>query len=117
MQGLLQHDISQSFLGLIILPLLEADPMAIEVAKQDAMDLSVTLTLGRSMQTAFLIVPLTVLLAWCMGIDGMTLEFQGFSIAALCASVIIVTYSNWLTGALLIKVFIIIALAAVYIEE
>lgn len=69
-----------------------------------------------------MVVPLVVLLAWCMRIDTMTLEFDSFPITALFASIIIVTYvvqegkSNWLTGALLIKVYIIIALAAFYIH-
>jgi len=100
-QGLLEHNLSPTFLGLVILPLLSNDPTAIMVAIQDKMDISIALTLERCMQTSLLIVPLTVLLAWCMGVDEMTLEFQGFSIAALFASIIIVTYvvqegkSNW----------------------
>lgn len=137
---LLQHKISQTFLGLVILPLISNDTTAITVATKDKMDISIALTLERCMQTSLLIVPLTVLLGWILGVDDMTLEFDGFSIAALFASIVIVSYvvqegkSNWyvidrsllllltdsttyrLTGALLIKVFIIIALAAFYIH-
>lgn len=53
------------------------------------------------MQTSLLVVPIIVILAWCMGIDDMTLEFSGSIVAALFASIIIVTYvvqegrSNW----------------------
>lgn len=53
------------------------------------------------MQTSLLVVPLIVLLAWCMGINDMTLEFDGFSTASLFASNLIVSYvvqagkSNW----------------------
>lgn len=74
------------------------------------------------MQTALMVVPLIVLLAWGMGIDAMTLEFDSFSVAALFVSIIIVTYvvqegkSNWLTGALLIKVYVIIALSAFFVR-
>lgn len=101
MQSLLQRNISPTFLGMIILPLLSVDPMAVAVAVKDKMDMSIALTLERCMQTSLLVIPLAVLLAWIMGIDEMTLEFQGFSIAALFASIIIVTYvvqegkSNW----------------------
>ncbi|KAF2472136.1 uncharacterized protein BDR25DRAFT_284625 [Lindgomyces ingoldianus] len=122
-QGLLQHrHISQTFLGLVILPLLSIDPTSIAVAIKDKMDISIALTLERCMQTALMIVPLIVLLAWCMGIADMNLQFDGFSIAALFASILIVTYmvqegkSNWLEGALLINVFVIISVAAFFIR-
>ncbi|OCL14904.1 hypothetical protein AOQ84DRAFT_183199 [Glonium stellatum] len=36
------------------------------------MDMSIALTLERYMQTSLLVVPLVVLLAWCMRIDTMT---------------------------------------------
>jgi Ca2+:H+ antiporter len=68
---------------------------------QDRMNMSISLALERCMQTCLLLVPLTVLLAWCMGVDDMNLEFDGFSVATLFASIIIVTYvvqegkSNW----------------------
>jgi Ca2+:H+ antiporter len=146
-QALLQRrKVSQTFLSLIILPLLSNDPMAVNMAIQDKMDISISLALERCMQTCLMVVPLTVLLAWCMGVNEMDLDFDGFSIATLFVSIIIITYvvqegkSNWyvsppaqhirvhcivtarlanmkyrLTGALLIKVFIIIALAAFYI--
>jgi Ca2+:H+ antiporter len=101
-QSILQaHKVSQTFLSLIILPLLSNDPMAINMAIKDKMDLSIMLALERCMQTCLLLVPLTVLLAWCMGVNDMDLNFDGFSIATLFASIIIVTYvvqegkSNW----------------------
>jgi Ca2+:H+ antiporter len=101
-QGILQRrHVSQTFLSLIILPILSIDPLAIEVAIQDTMNISISLTLERCMQTCLLLVPLTVLLAWCMGIDEMNLEFDGFVVASLFASIVIVSYvvqegqSNW----------------------
>ncbi|KAF2123242.1 hypothetical protein BDV96DRAFT_639781 [Lophiotrema nucula] len=121
LQGLLEHTgISQNFVGLVIIPILSNDPMSIKTAMLDHMDESIALTLERCMQTALMVVPCVVIIAWCMGIDQMSLEFDGFTTAALFASIIIVTYvvqegkSNWLTGALLIKIYVIIALAAFY---
>jgi Ca2+:H+ antiporter len=101
-QALLQRrKVSQTFLSLIILPLLSNDPMAVDMAMQDKMDISISLALERCMQTCLMVVPLTVLLAWCMGVNEMDLDFDGFSIATLFVSIIIVTYvvqegkSNW----------------------
>lgn len=101
-QALLQRrKVSQTFLSLIILPLLNTDPMAVDMAMRDKMNMSISLALERCMQTCLLVVPLTVLLAWCMGVNEMNLEFDGFAIATLFASIVIVTYvvqegqSNW----------------------
>jgi len=101
-QGLLEEaGLSESFVGTIILPILSLDPTSVVVAVKDKMDMSISLTLERCMQTALMVVPLIVLLAWGMGIDAMTLEFDSLSVAALFISIVIVTYvvqegkSNW----------------------
>ena len=65
------------------------------------MDLCIMATLGKCIQTALLIIPVIVFVAWGMGIDGMTLDFGGFEIAALFASTLYVNFlisngrSNW----------------------
>jgi Ca2+:H+ antiporter len=92
-QGLLQRrKVSQRLLSLMILPLLSTHPMAINMAMQDKMNMSISLALERSMQTCLLLVPLAVPVAWCMGVDDMNLEFDGFSVATLFTSIVIVTY-------------------------
>ena len=102
LQGLLEHTgISQNFVGLVIIPILSNDPMSIKTAMLDHMDESIALTLERCMQTALMVVPCVVIIAWIMGIDDMSLQFDDFTTAALFASIIIVTYviqegkSNW----------------------
>lgn len=93
--------LSTAFVGLIILPILSNDPLVIWLAVKDEMNLCIACTLERCMQTALMIVPLIIVIAWGMGIDEMTLEFDRFSITVLFASIIIVTYvvqegkSNW----------------------
>jgi Ca2+:H+ antiporter len=101
-QAILQRrKLSQTFLSMIILPLLSIDPVAINAAMVDKMDICISLALERCMQTCLLVVPLIVLLAWGMGVDDMNLDFDGFSITTLFVSVLIVTYvvregkSNW----------------------
>lgn len=101
LQGLSEKHVSSSFIGLIILPIISLDIAAITHATNGNMDISISLTLERCMQSALMIVPLTVLLAWCMGIDDMTLEFDTFSTLALFIAMIILGYvvqegrSNW----------------------
>lgn len=101
-QGLMQkHQLSESFMGIVVLPLLSSDLDTLKCGWTDKMDMSLSLTLGRCMQTALMVVPLIVLIAWGMDIDSMTLDFNGFSVAALFVAIIIVTYvvqegrSNW----------------------
>ncbi|KAF2665962.1 hypothetical protein BT63DRAFT_45102 [Microthyrium microscopicum] len=121
-EGLLTDaGLSETFVGLIIIPLLNIDPMCISVANLDNVDLSISLTLERCMQTALMVVPFIVLLAWWMHIPEMNMEFDTFPVLALFASIIMVTYvvqqgkSNWLTGALLVKVYILIGLSSYYV--
>ena len=101
-QGIMQqHSISTTFMGIVILPVLSNDLTPVIMAMRDKMHTSLSLTLERCMQTALMVVPLVVLIAWGMNIDRMTLDFDSFSVASLFASIIIVTYvvqegkSNW----------------------
>ena len=100
-QLLEQTGLSQYFVGLIILPLLSCEPASITYARANRLDLSISLTLDRCMQTALMVVPLIVLLAWVLGIPGITLQFDPFVVVAVFVSIVIVTYvvqegkSNW----------------------
>ena len=101
-QGILhRRKVSQTFLSLIILPILSCDPLAIQMAIQDKMNISISLTLERCMQTALLIIPLTMFVAMLMGVHEMDLQFNGFIIASLLVSIAMVSYvvqrdtSNW----------------------
>ena len=101
-QGLLENThLTQYFVGLIILPLLSLEPASITYARLDRLNLSISLTLDRCMQTALMVIPLVVLLAWALGIPNMTLQFDSFTVVAVFVSIVIVTYvvqegkSNW----------------------
>ena len=92
--------VSQTFVGIFLLPLLSNDVTTIFVATKDRMDLCLALTVGKSLQTALLVTPLIVIVAWWIHV-GLTLVFSGFEVAALFASTIIVNSliadgrSNW----------------------
>ena len=91
--GLLdQAGLTPTFVGLVILPLLGNDPTTLIVAYKDKMDLSLELTMGKCMQTALMVVPLVVIIGWGMGVEDMTLQFNGFEVASLFASILIVNH-------------------------
>lgn len=100
-QSLTEKSVSSSFIGLVILPIISLDTGAIKYALHNSMDLAIALSLGRCMQNALMVVPLTVLLAWCMSIDDMSLQFDAFTITTLFISMVILGYvvqegkSNW----------------------
>ncbi|PGG95717.1 calcium/proton exchanger [Helicocarpus griseus UAMH5409] len=113
--------ISETFVGLILIPIVgnaAEHATAITVAIKDKMDLSIGVAVGSSMQIALLVLPLIVVIGWFAGISEMTLYFDGFQIAILFVSVLLVNYliqdgkSNWLEGVLLMTLFLIISVAA-----
>jgi len=111
--------ISKTFVGLILLPIVgnaAEHVTAVVVAVKDKMDLALGVAIGSSMQIALLVTPLLVILGWIIGQD-MTLHFETFETVIFFLSVLVVTYviqdgkSNYLEGAMLVGLYIIIALA------
>lgn len=70
--------LSRTFIGLILLPIPNCDLGAIKSAINDDVDVTMTYTIGKCLQTALCITPLIILLAWWLGVDGVTLVFDGF---------------------------------------
>lgn len=56
------------------------------------MDLAIGVAVGSSMQVSLLLIPLMVLIGWIMGKDEMSLSFDGFQIAVIFVSVLLVNY-------------------------
>lgn len=113
--------ISRVFVGLILLPIVgnaAEHATAVTVAIKDKMDLAIGVAVGSSMQIALLVIPLVVIIGWCMGLDEMNLYFDGFQVMILFVSVLLVNYliqdgrSNYLEGNLLLALYMIIALAS-----
>lgn len=94
-------ELSLTFVGLILLPFLNCDFTPIITAIHDDMSATMDYTVGRSIQTALLVTPLTVLLAWWLGIEGVTLVFDGFEVVSLFATVLLLNLiisegkANW----------------------
>ncbi|GAX28895.1 Ca2+:H+ antiporter [Fistulifera solaris] len=109
--------ISRTFVGIILLPIVGnavEHVTAVTVAMKDKMDLAMGIALGSSTQISLLVVPLTVLVGWIVGVD-MTLNFPHFEIIMYVLSILTVSIvlanptCNWLEGSLLITTYFMIA--------
>ncbi|EHA48361.1 vacuolar calcium ion transporter [Pyricularia oryzae 70-15] len=113
--------LSRSFIGLILIPIVgnaAEHVTACVVAVRNKMDLAMGVAIGSSIQIALLVTPALVITAWVALDDTpMSLRFDTFQTVAFALSVLVVTYtvqdgkSNYLEGAMLLGLYIIIALA------
>ncbi|KAM0717443.1 hypothetical protein Q7P37_007295 [Cladosporium fusiforme] len=120
--------VSEEFVGLILLPIVgnaAEHATAVTVAIKDKMDLAIGVAIGSSLQIALLVLPFMVIIGW-IGLgqpEDMTLNFDGFQIAVLFISILVVNYliqdgkSHWLEGVMLNITYLIIALAAWYYPD
>jgi Ca2+:H+ antiporter len=119
----LAEDISEEFIGLILLPIVgnaAEHATAVTVAIKDKMDLAIGVAVGSSLQIALLIFPFMVLINW-FGLGSpadLNLNMDGFQVAVLFISIILVNYviqdgkSHWLEGVMLMMLYCSIAVAA-----
>jgi Ca2+:H+ antiporter len=115
----LEVGITEFFLGIIIIPLIgnvAEHLVAVQVAAKNKMELSLAVSVGSSLQIALFVAPLLVFVSLLMG-NPLTLVFNQFELIALMAAVLIAGLvsldgeSNWLEGAMLLTIYVIIALA------
>jgi Ca2+:H+ antiporter len=111
--------LSEFFLGIILIPIVGnvAEHMvAIQVALRNKMDLSVEIAVSSSLQIALFVAPLLVFVSLWMG-HPLTLIFNQFELLALIAAVGVTALvssdgeSNWLEGAALLAVYLILGIA------
>ncbi|KAL7810156.1 Ca2+ transporter [Trichoderma gracile] len=112
-------NISKAFIGLILIPIVgnaAEHVTAVVVALRNKMDLAMGVAIGSSIQIALGVTPFLVIVGWIIGRE-MTLHFETFETVAFAVSVLVVTYtvqdgkSNYLEGAMLLGLYIIIAVA------
>jgi Ca2+:H+ antiporter len=111
--------ISEFFLGIILIPLIgnvAEHLVAVQVAADNNMDLSVEISIASSLQIALFVAPVLVFISLLVG-NPLTLIFNQFELIALIAGVLIAAMvssdgeSNWLEGAELLAVYIILGMA------
>ncbi|GAA5806388.1 hypothetical protein HPULCUR_011921 [Helicostylum pulchrum] len=89
-----QWHISETFIGLIILPIVgnaAEHVTAVTVSYKNKMDLALGVAVGSSMQIALLVTPIMVIIGWGINVD-MSLFFNMYETAVLFATVIMVNY-------------------------
>ncbi len=111
--------ISEFFLGIILVPIIgnvAEHLVAITVAHKNKMDLSMEIAVSSSLQIALFVAPVLVFISLLMG-NPLTLVFNPFELSALGGAVLICYFvsadgeTNWLEGAALFAVYIILGLA------
>lgn len=111
--------LSKTFVGLILLPIVgnaAEHVTAVVVSYKNKMDLAVGVAIGSSMQIALFVTPFLVILGWIIH-EPLTLYFQTFETVIMFCSVLVVNYlimdgeTNYLEGAMLVGVYITVALA------
>jgi len=111
--------VSEFFLGIILIPLIgnvAEHLVAVKVAIQNQMDLSVEIALASSLQIALFVAPVLVFISFIMG-NPMQLIFNEFELLALIGGVVIAVFvsedgeSNWFEGAELLAIYLILVLA------
>jgi Ca2+:H+ antiporter len=111
--------LSEFFLGIILIPIVgnvAEHLVAVQVAARNHMDLSVEIAISSSLQIALFVAPLLVFVSLLMG-HPLTLIFNQFELLALGAGVLIAALvavdgeSNWLEGATLLAVYLILGIA------
>lgn len=111
--------VSEFFLGIILIPVIgnvAEHLVAVTTAMRNQMDLSIEISVSSSLQIALFVAPLLVFISLAMG-HPLTLIFNQFELLALGASVAVATMvssdgeSNWLEGAGLLAVYLILAIA------
>ncbi|MGZ4871074.1 MAG: calcium/proton exchanger, partial [Candidatus Angelobacter sp.] len=116
---------TELFVGVIVVALVgnaAENSTAIIMARRNRMDVSMAIATGASTQIALFVAPVLVFLSVAVG-HPMTLVFNGFEIAAIILSVLIVEMIssdgeiNWFEGAQLLAVYAIVAVAFYFVPE
>lgn len=114
-----QLGLTELFTGVILLPIIgnaAEHATAVTVALKNKMDLSVSVSVGSSLQIALFVAPVLVLAGWVLG-QPMDLDFNPFELIAVVVAVLIANSisgdgrSNWLEGVLLLAAYVVLGLA------
>ena len=107
------------FVGIIIVSIIgnvAEHLVSVQAAMQNRMDLSISVSLGSSLQIALFVTPVLIFISLSLG-NPLTLQFNQLELIALTAASMITALvsldgeSNWLEGAMLLAVYSILGLA------
>jgi Ca2+:H+ antiporter len=118
-----QLGVSPLFVGIIIIPLignLGEHVVGVTLAYKNKMDFSLLTSLGSATQIALFVAPVLVFFGLAIG-HPVSLVFTPLEVVAVAGSVAIASYialdgkSNWVEGLQLTSVYVIIALAFLFL--
>lgn len=118
-------DVPKEFIGGTLLPILgnTAEHIAsVSAAIHDDMDYAILLAVNSATQIALFVVPLSVLWGWAFD-EPMSLKYRTYDAAVmllgtfLCAQVLQHGASNWLHGAMLMTVYLLIAVINFFLPQ
>ncbi len=121
-----QLHLSEFFIGIIVIPLVgnvAEHLVAVQVALKNKMELSLAVSLGSSLQVALFVAPVLVFISLLMGGETLLLVFTSFELIAMIATAVVAAFialdgeSNWLEGAMLLAVYIMLAIAFFYLPS
>jgi Ca2+:H+ antiporter len=116
--------LSEFFLGIVLIPIIgnvAEHLVAVQVAIKNDMELSMEIAVGSSLQIALFVAPVLVFVSLFFPPPYLTLHFNIFELVAVMAASIITAFvgmdgeTNWLEGAQLLMVYLILALAFFYL--
>jgi Ca2+:H+ antiporter len=112
--------LTEVFVGVIVVAIIgnaAEHSTAVLVAMKNKMDLALNIAIGSSIQIALFVAPLLVFASYFMPHGPMDLRFTPFEVLAVGITVGVVNLvsqdgeSNWLEGAMLLAVYVVLALA------
>ena len=112
--------LTEIFVGVIVVAVIgnaAEHSTAVLVAMKNKMDLALNIAIGSSIQIALFVAPLLVFVSYFMPHGPMNLRFTPFEVLAVIAATVIVNLvsadgeSNWLEGAMLLAVYVVLGLA------
>jgi Ca2+:H+ antiporter len=112
--------LTEVFVGVIVVAVIgnaAEHSTAILVAVKNKMDLALNIAIGSSIQVALFVAPLLVFLSYAMPHGPMDLRFTVFEVLSVAIAVAVVNMvaqdgeSNWLEGALMIAVYVVLGMA------
>ncbi len=116
--------LSQLFIGLVVIAIITniaEMSTAVQFSMKNKLDVSIEIGLSGAIQIALFVIPILMLVSQVFNF-GFSLVFSPFEILAVILAVLIVNYlsadgrCNWLEGAQLISVYLIIAIAFFFIR-
>jgi len=112
--------LTEVFVGVIVVAVIgnaAEHSTAVVAAVRDQMDLALNIAIGSSIQIALFVAPVLVFASYFLPHGAMNLRFSPFEVLAVMAATVIVNLvaadgeSNWLEGAMLVAVYLVLGLA------